>query len=56
MGLTGMLITDTIRAKLTLNDTISVTIMTFVVTILSGLYPAITASRMEPIVALRAEK
>jgi len=56
MGLTGMLITDTIRAKLTLNDTINVTIMTFVVTILSGLYPAITASRMEPVAALRAEK
>ncbi|MGC1378411.1 MAG: ABC transporter permease [Anaerolineales bacterium] len=56
MGLTGMLITDTIHAKLTLNDTISVTIMTFVVTILSGLYPAFTASRMEPVAALRAEK
>ncbi len=56
MGLTGILVTDTIRAKLTLNDTINVTIMTFVVTILSGLYPAITASRLEPVAALRAEK
>jgi len=56
MGLTGMLITDTIHAKLTMTDTVNVTIMTFVVTILSGLYPAITASRMEPVVALRAEK
>jgi ABC-type lipoprotein release transport system permease subunit len=56
MGLTGILVTNTIRAKLTLNDTINVTIMTFVVTILSGLYPAITASRMEPVAALRAEK
>jgi ABC-type lipoprotein release transport system permease subunit len=33
-----------------------VTIMTFVVTILSGLYPAVMASRMEPVEALRAEK
>jgi len=56
MGLTGMLITDTIRAKLTLNDTISVTIMTFVVTMLAGLYPAVMASRMQPVEALRAEK
>jgi ABC-type lipoprotein release transport system permease subunit len=56
MGLTGMLVTDTIFAKLTLNDTISLTIMTFIVTILAGLYPAIMASRMQPVEALRAEK
>ena len=56
MGLTGMLVSDTIRAKLTLNNTINVTIMTFVVTILSGLYPAVMASKMEPVQALRAEK
>ncbi len=56
MGLTGILVTNTIYAKLTMADTINVTIMTFVVTILSGLYPAITASRMEPVAALRAEK
>ncbi len=56
MGLTGMLISDTIYAKLTLNDTISLTIMSFVVTLLAGLYPAVMASRMEPVEALRAEK
>lgn len=56
MGLNGMLVTDTIRAKLTLNDTINVSIMTFVVTLLSGLYPAVMASHMEPVEALRAEK
>jgi ABC-type lipoprotein release transport system permease subunit len=56
MGLTGMLVSDTIRARLTMNNTINVTIMTFVVTILSGLYPAVMASRMEPVEALRAEK
>jgi len=56
MGLTGILISDTIYAKLTLNDTISLTIMTFVVTLLAGLYPAVMASRMQPVEALRAEK
>ncbi len=56
MGLSGFLVTDTIRAKLTLDNTINVSLMTFVATLLSGLYPAIMASRMEPIAALRAEK
>ncbi len=56
MGLSGMLISNTIRARLTVDNTINVTVMTFVATILSGLYPAIMASRMEPVQALRAEK
>lgn len=56
MGLTGFLISDTIHAKLTLADTINLSILTFVVTLLSGLYPAVMASRMEPVEALRAEK
>ena len=56
MGLTGFVISDTIRAKLTLDKTINVAIMTFVVTLLAGLYPAVMASRMEPVEALRAEK
>jgi ABC-type antimicrobial peptide transport system permease subunit len=30
--------------------------MTFIVTLLAGLFPAIMASRMEPVQALRAEK
>jgi ABC-type lipoprotein release transport system permease subunit len=56
MGLTGMLISDTIYANLTLSNTINLTIMTFVVTLLAGLYPAVMASRMQPVEALRAEK
>jgi ABC-type lipoprotein release transport system permease subunit len=56
MGLSGITITDTIFARLTLKDTINVTIMTFVVTLLAGLYPAVMASRLEPVDALRAEK
>ncbi|HUH97449.1 MAG TPA: ABC transporter permease [Anaerolineales bacterium] len=56
MGLSGIMITNTIYARLTLSDTINVTLLTFVVTILSGLYPAVMASRLEPVAALRAEK
>ena len=56
MGLSGIAITDTIYAKLTVDNLINLTIMTFVVTMLAGLYPAVMASRMQPVEALRAEK
>jgi ABC-type lipoprotein release transport system permease subunit len=57
MGLSSsMAIADTIYAKLTVDNLISLTIMTFVVTLLAGLYPAVMASRMQPVEALRAEK
>ena len=56
MGLSGIAITDTIYAKLTRENLINLTIMTFVATLLAGLYPAVIASRMEPVEALRAEK
>jgi len=56
MGLTGFMVADTIFARLTVNDAINLSIVTFIVTILAGLYPAIMASRMQPVEALRAEK
>ncbi len=56
MGLSGMTIADTIYAKLTVDNLVNLTIMTFVVTMLAGLYPAVMASRMQPVEALRAEK
>ncbi len=56
MGLTGILVTNTIYAKLTLSNMINVAIVTFVVTLLAGLYPAVMASRLQPVEALRAEK
>ena len=56
MGLTGFMVADTIFARLTLNNTINLSIVTFIVTILAGLYPAVMASRLQPVEALRAEK
>lgn len=56
MGLSGIAITDTVYAKLTMDNLVNLTIMTFVATILAGLYPAIMASRLQPVEALRAEK
>jgi ABC-type lipoprotein release transport system permease subunit len=55
-GMTGFMVADTIFAKLTLSKAISLSIMTFIVTILAGLYPAIMAARLQPVEALRAEK
>jgi putative ABC transport system permease protein len=56
MNLTGFMIPNTIFAKLTMEDIINLSILTFIVTILAGLYPAIMASRLQPVEALRAEK
>jgi len=55
-GVTGILIGDTIYTDLTLKDTVTLTIMAFIVTLLAGVYPAMLASRLEPVAALRAEK
>ncbi len=52
----GFLIRDTVYAKFSLDGTINVSIMAFIVTLLAGLYPAVLAARMEPVEALRAEK
>jgi ABC-type lipoprotein release transport system permease subunit len=56
MGITGILISNTIHAKVQASDLINLSIATFIITLLAGLYPAIMASRLEPIAALRAEK
>jgi ABC-type lipoprotein release transport system permease subunit len=55
-GISGFLIGNTIYAKLTLNDTVNLSIVSFVVTILAGLIPAVIAARMEPVEALRGGK
>ncbi len=51
-GLTGYLLGDTIYAYLTPRDTISLTIVTYIITLIASLYPAVLAARMEPIEAL----
>jgi ABC-type lipoprotein release transport system permease subunit len=56
MGLSGMLIGNTIYANLTLADTVNLTITAFVITLLAGLYPAILAAGLEPVDALRGGK
>lgn len=56
IGVTGILLSNTIYADLTLEDTVTLTVLAFVVTLLAGLYPAILAARMEPIEALRGAK
>ncbi|HTX90529.1 MAG TPA: ABC transporter permease [Anaerolineales bacterium] len=56
MGITGILVGNSIFARLTLSNLISLSILTFIITVLSGLYPAIMASRLQPVEALRAEK
>ena len=55
-GMSGITIADTIYARLTMDNLVNLTIMTFIVTVLAGLYPAVMASRMQPVEALRAEK
>ena len=52
----SLLLGNTIYTNLTLNDAVNLTVMTFIITLLAGLYPAVLASRMEPIVALRGGK
>lgn len=53
MGITGMVIGDTIYGYLTLQDAVVLSLITFVVTLLAGFLPAVMASRMEPVAALR---
>jgi len=51
-----MLISNTVYAELTLQDTVRLTTMAFIVTLLAGIFPAVLAARMEPVVALRGGK
>jgi ABC-type lipoprotein release transport system permease subunit len=52
MGVTGILLSNTIYTDLTLNDTVTLTTTALLITLLAGLYPALLAARMEPVDAL----
>lgn len=56
LGMTNILLGERIRGYLTLNDAVTLTVMTFVITLLAALYPALMAARMEPVDALRGGK
>jgi ABC-type lipoprotein release transport system permease subunit len=56
IGISGMIMGDRIYTYLTIEDTIRLTVMAFLITIVASYYPARLASRMEPVEALRAEK
>jgi len=51
-GMTGVLFEDHIYAHLTLGNTINLTIVTYIITLVASLYPASLAARMEPVEAL----
>jgi ABC-type lipoprotein release transport system permease subunit len=51
-GITGVLFEDHIYAHLTLQNTINLTILTYIVTLIASLYPARLAARLEPVEAL----
>jgi ABC-type lipoprotein release transport system permease subunit len=52
MGITGVLFEERIYAYLTLNNAITLAIVTYVITLVASLYPARLAARMEPVEAL----
>jgi len=54
MGITGLLIENRIYTDPTLEDTLSLSLIALVITLIAGLYPAILATRLEPVDALRA--
>ena len=53
-GVSGILLGDRIYAHLTIEATVTLTVLAFVVTLLAGLYPARLAAAMEPVTALRS--
>jgi ABC-type lipoprotein release transport system permease subunit len=54
-GISGVLMGDTIYAYLKTQDAISLTIATYVITLIASLYPATLAARMEPVDALHGK-
>ncbi len=55
LGLSGIYLGDRIYTYLTLQDTVNLTGMSLVITLLASLYPARLAARMEPVEALHGK-
>ena len=55
-GATGFMLGERIYAYLTLNDTVTLTILTLIITLLASIYPAAMAAGMEPVEALHGGK
>ena len=55
MGITGVLFEERIYAHLTLENTITLAIVTYLITLVASLYPARLAARLEPVEALHAQ-
>lgn len=55
MGITGLLMSDTIYAYLEWQDAVNLSIAAYLVTLIASFYPAIIAARMEPVEALHAQ-
>jgi len=55
MGISGMLIGDTIYAYLLPQNVIRLSIITYAITLIASLYPATMAARLEPVEALHAQ-
>ena len=51
-GITGVLFEDHIYAHLTLQNTINLAVLTYIITLIASLYPARLAARLEPVEAL----
>ncbi len=51
-GITGVLFEDHIYAHLTLQNTVNLAVLTYIITLIASLYPARLAARLEPVEAL----
>ena len=54
-GISGVLMGDTIYAYLTVQNVVTLTIVTYLITLVASLYPAVMAARLEPVEALHAQ-